>query len=57
MWKQMDLENKDLYEYSRLLEEEVEEGKKTVEKQVALLAHTQHQLDDERLMVSVMAGV
>ena len=53
----MDLENKDLYEYSRLLEEEVEEGKKTVEKQVALLAHTQHQLDDERLMVSVMAGV
>ena len=45
----MQLENKDLHEYSQLLEEELEASKQTISEHAAALAETQQLLEQERM--------
>ena len=48
-WGQVQLENKDLHEYSQLLEEELEASKQTISEHAAALAETQQLLEQERM--------
>lgn len=50
-WKQLNLECRDLKEYSRLLEGEVQEASRTLAEKDATLEQTKRQLDDERAQV------
>ena len=56
-WNEINLECRDLKEYSRLLEGEVEQASKAIADKDATLAQTRRQLDDERAQVGVPAPV